>query len=327
MRIMISVVIPCYNEQDVLPLLHKRLSAEIEKWKEPCEVLLVDDGSSDQTWQLLKSFSRKDPSWKAIRFSRNFGHQIAVSAGIQYATGDCVIVMDADLQDPPEELGRFIEKWREGYEVVYAIRTQRKEGIFKRASYGLFYRILRKLANIHIPYDSGDFCIIDRRVVDLLNAMPEKNRFVRGLRAWIGFRQIGLTYKRHERAGGEVKYTLRGLLRLALNGIFSFSTVPLRITTLLGLIVSFIAFLGAIFTFLQRIFIEQFTRIGLSPVPGFATIVISILFMGGVQLICLGIVGEYIGRIYDEVKQRPLWVIQESVGINSSSSPHRDNIK
>ena len=316
---MISVIIPCYNEQDVLPILFKRLNDVVEKWEEPYEVLLVDDGSSDETWQLLESFCHKNPSWKAIRFSRNFGHQNAVSAGIQYVSGDCVIIMDADLQDPPEELGRFIQKWREGYEVVYAIRTQRKENICKRAAYSLFYRILKKLANIDIPYDSGDFCVIDRKVVNLLKALPETNRFVRGLRAWIGFRQIGVTYERQERAGGEVKYTLRRLFILALNGIFSFSTVPLRMTTFLGMVVSFLAFLGAIFTFLQRIFIEQFTRIGLSPVPGFATIVISILFVGGVQLICLGIVGEYIGRIYDEVKQRPLWVIQESIGINAPS--------
>jgi dolichol-phosphate mannosyltransferase len=252
-----------------------------------------------------------------VRFSRNFGHQTAVSAGIARAGGAALIVMDADLQDPPEELHRFLAKWREGYDVVYGLRRKRKEGPLKRLCYHLFYRILAGTASQPIPTDSGDFCLMDRKVVDLLNAMPERNRFVRGLRAWVGFRQIGIEYARDARQAGEPKYTLTKLVRLAVDGLLSFSTVPLRLATYLGLVVSAIAFLGAVFTLVQRLFADWFARIGLAPVPGFATIVIAILFLGGVQLICLGIMGEYIGRIYDEVKGRPSWIVRQTLGLPS----------
>jgi dolichol-phosphate mannosyltransferase len=317
---MISVVVPCYNEQEVLPQLYSRLSAAAESWKEPFEVVLVDDGSKDATWELIRDICIRDPRWRAIRLARNFGHQVALSAGIHYAVGDCVLVIDADLQDPPEELFRFIKKWREGYQVVYGIRTKRKENIAKRLSYKAFYRLLGCLANIHIPLDSGDFCLMDRRVVDLLRRMPERNRFVRGLRSWVGFRQIGLEYERDARAAGEVKYTLRKLLRLAFDGILSFSTVPLRLATYFGFCVSLVALLGAVFTFFQRLFASWFATIGFGPVPGFATTVIGVLFLGGVQLICLGIIGEYLGRIYDEVKGRPLWTTFEVLGFEEESS-------
>jgi len=308
---MISIVIPCYNEKEVLDQLYARLTSAAEKWNEPFEVILVDDGSEDETWQLIKKMHDRDSRWKIIRLARNFGHQTAISAGIYHAQGDCVIIIDADLQDPPEELHRFITKWREGYDVVYAIRAKRKENFVKRLCYKAFYRVLGALADIDIPYDSGDFCLMDRKVVDLLSAMPERNRFVRGLRSWVGFRQTGLEYERSARAAGEVKYTFRKLIKLALDGIFSFSTVPLRIATYFGFAVSLVALLGVIFTFLQRIFADLFLRIGLGPVPGFATTVIAILFLGGVQLVCIGIIGEYMGRIYDEVKGRPLWTIRE----------------
>ena len=312
---MISVVIPCYNEEEVLPQLFARLGAAAETWGEEYEILLVDDGSRDATWQLILEQHARDERWRGISFARNFGHQTAISAGIHYARGCAVILMDADLQDPPEQLHRFISAWKDGNEVVYAIRATRKENILKRAAYKAFYRVLRRLASIEIPLDSGDFCLMDRNVVDVLNAMPERNRFVRGLRSWAGFRQIGLEYDRDARAAGEVKYTLRKLIKLALDGVVSFSTTPLRMATYLGFVVSFFALLGAAVTILQRIFVEWFTRMGFPYVPGFYALFTGMLFLGGVQLISLGIIGEYLGRIFDEVKGRPLWTIRETAGL------------
>jgi glycosyltransferase involved in cell wall biosynthesis len=318
---MISVVAPCYNEREVLGRLYQRLCAAAEAWQEPFEVILVDDGSDEATWQEIQRIHDRDPRWKAVRFSRNFGHQTAVSAGVAHARGQAVIVMDADLQDPPEELGRFLQKWREGYEVVYGVRRKRKEGLLKRLCYRLFYRILARISTTPIPLDSGDFCLMDRRVAALLKSMPERNRFVRGLRAWVGFRQIGVEYQREAREAGRPKYTLRKLVKLAIDGIFSFSTWPLRLATRLGLLVSTVAFLGAVFTFFQKVFEHWFAKIGLGPERGFPTIVIAILFLGGVQLICLGIIGEYIGRIYDEVKRRPSWIVRQTLGLDEPDGP------
>jgi dolichol-phosphate mannosyltransferase len=232
--------------------------------------------------------------------------------------------MDADLQDPPEELGRFIEKWRQGYEVVYAIRQKRKEGAFKKLSYWLFYRLMAGLVSFDLPLDAGDFCLLDRRVVQTLNQMPERNRFVRGLRAWAGFRQTGVPYEREARAAGVPKYNFRKLLKLAWDGIFSFSTIPLTLVSYAGLLISTLSGLGIVFTLIQRIFLRWFQKIGLAPVPGFATIVISILFLGGIQLLCLGIVGEYIGRIYEEVKRRPMWIVREACGVGVRATPRDD---
>ena len=315
---LVSVVVPCYNEEAVLAKLYRRLSKAADNWGEALEVVLVDDGSTDATWKKMEEIHRRDDRWRIVRFSRNFGHQTAVSAGLQYATGDAVIVMDADLQDPPEELHRFIAKWREGYEVVYAVRQKRKESVFKRAAYKGFYRLLSSLSRHDIPLYTGDFCLMDRTVVDLINQMPEKNRFVRGLRAWAGFEQTGVEYERRERAEGESKYTLAKLTKLAIDGIFSFSTAPLRLATFFGLLVSAVAFLGIGFTIAQRLFSDWFAQFGLAPVPGYATIVISVLFIGGVQLVCLGLVGEYVGRIYDETKRRPAWIVQEEKGWEES---------
>jgi polyisoprenyl-phosphate glycosyltransferase len=318
---MISVVIPCYNEEAVLPQLFERLTAAAASWSDEWEVLCVDDGSRDRTWELLAAQSARDLRWRAVRFARNFGHQTAVSAGLYHAAGDVIVVMDADLQDPPEELNTFFNKMREGYDVVYAIRTKRKEGTIKRLCYWAFYRILSSVVTNPIPLDSGDFCVVSRRVVEVMNQMPERNRFVRGLRAWAGFTQVGVPYERHARAAGEVKYTLKRLLKLAFDGIFSFSTVPLRFATYFGLLTSLVALLGIVFTLLQRIFHDFFASIGLGPVPGYPTILISVLFLGGVQLICIGIVGEYLGRVYDEVKRRPLWIVAETVGVEGRISP------
>jgi dolichol-phosphate mannosyltransferase len=318
---LLSLVIPCYNEEEVLPLLYERVTAAAAKWGPRYEVVLIDDGSRDRTWDLIGELNRRDPRWKGVRLARNFGHQIALWTGLQSAGGDVVAVLDADLQDPPEILGKFLAKWAEGFEVIYAVRTKRKEGLVKRLAYYLYYRALAFLSEIDIPLDSGDFCVMDRAVLTAILASKEQVPFVRGLRAWAGFRQTDLSYERDKRAAGEVKYTFRKLVQLGLNGIFSFSTRPLRLATYFGFLVSVTAFLGAIFTLLQRIFAAQFARAGLGPVPGFATIVIAILFLGGVQLLCIGILGEYIGRIYENVKGRPLTVIRESVGLERRSEP------
>lgn len=311
----LSIIVPCYNEQDVLPELFSRVSSVAAAWNLDYEVICVDDGSRDRTWEMLRSKNQKDPRWRGLSFARNFGHQTAVSAGLHYAGGDAVVVIDADLEDPPEVIALFLEKWREGYDVVYGIREKRKVGWFKRLCYWTFYRIMARLVAFEIPLDTGDFCLISRRVLETINSMPERNRFVRGLRAWSGFRQIGVAYERSARFAGEPKYNFKKLVKLATDGLFSFSTIPLRVATYLGLSVSALAFVGAVFTLAQKIFAAQFTRIGLAPSPGFPTIVISVLFLGGVQLICLGILGEYIGRIYEEVKGRPLWILQDAAGL------------
>jgi dolichol-phosphate mannosyltransferase len=313
---MISILIPCYNEEAVIPALYERLSSAADKLNEPYEVVVVDDGSTDASWDLLTGISQRDNRWKIVRFSRNFGHQAALSAALTHAEGECAVLIDADLQDPPEEIGRFIEKWREGFQVVYAVRAKRKEHIFKRALYKIFYLLLASVANIQIPLDSGDFCLMDRKVIDILKNMPEQNMFIRGVRAWAGFRQIGLVYERNARAAGEPKYTFSKLFKLALDGIFSFSTLPLRLTTYFGFVVAIFAFIFGFLTLLQRLFIDFSTKLGIAPVPGFATTVMAIFFMGGIQLICVGIVGEYIGRIYEQVKGRPLWVISEKKGFD-----------
>jgi polyisoprenyl-phosphate glycosyltransferase len=315
----VSVVIPCFNEEEVLPELFRRVTSAANDWQCDWEVICVDDGSRDQTWEMLAAQHQKDSRWLALSFARNFGHQTAVSAGIHHTSGDAVIVIDADLQDPPEELWRFIKAWKEGYEVVYAIREKRKESTAKRAAYWFFYRLLSRIVSFRIPADSGDFCLMDRRVVEVLKAMPERNRFVRGLRAWLGFRQIGIAYERSARSAGETKYSLAKLFKLAVDGIFSFSTAPLRLVFYSGVSVSFFSLLGILFTLSQKVFVDFYARHGFPPVQGFTTIVIAVLFLGGIQLISLGVIGEYIGRIYEEVKQRPPWVIQTSAGLDAKT--------
>lgn len=299
---------PCYNEEEALPSLYRRLTDAARTWQETYEVIVVDDGSTDSSWAMLTEIVRNDPRWKALRFSRNFGHQAAVSAGLFHASGDAIITIDADLQDPPETLGEFIAKWREGFQVVFGVRRGRKENAIKRSLYHLFYRLLSLLADIDIPRDSGDFSLIDRSVLKALNSLPERQRFVRGLRAWVGFRQYGLEYERGPRSAGEAKYSFRKLLRLAIDGVFSFSIVPLRLLTFTGLGLSVATFLGAM-VYLARRLVTQ------DPVEGFATMIISILFLGGIQLVGVGVLGEYVGRIYEEVKGRPLWIAEASLGL------------
>lgn len=308
---MISIVIPIYNEEEVLPQLYTRLLAATASWDHPVEIIFVDDGSSDTSASIIKDLSFGRSNVRLVQFSRNFGHQAAVSAGIGEAQGAAVILMDGDLQDPPEVLIRFIEKWREGFDVVYAIRTKRKENLFKRAAYKLFYRLMNRISKLDIPLDSGDFCLIDRKVVDVLLELPENIRFVRGLRTYVGFRQTGLRYERDRRAAGAPKYSYRKLYTLALDGIFGFSLMPLRIASYMGLIIAIPSFLLGIFFIIHRIF--DFKLLGYSPTdtPGLASLATGIFFLGGVTLIILGIIGEYLGRIYIEVKRRPPFVIKE----------------
>jgi Glycosyltransferases involved in cell wall biogenesis len=297
----VSVVVPLFNEEENLSALHQRLTMTLQATGLSYELVLVDDGSHDTTVQQLHSLAATDPRLIVVELARNFGHQVAITAGLDHTSGRAVVVMDGDLQDPPEVLPQFIAKWQEGHDVVFAIREHRKEGLLYRAAYAAFYRVIQRIANIHIPLDSGDFCIMDRRVVDLLAAMPERNRFIRGIRSWVGLDQVGLAYERHARHAGKPKYTLRQLVYLALDGLVSFSHVPLRIITLSGFAVSFLSILLAVFYAVKRI------TIGLNP-PGFATLTVALLFFSGVQLITLGVIGEYVGRIFDEVKRRPLYV-------------------
>jgi dolichol-phosphate mannosyltransferase len=303
----VSVVIPVYNEQENLPTLYERLTRVFESIAVPYEIVFVDDGSRDRSRELLRDLVQTDPHVAVVELARNFGHQVAISAGLDHTRGRGVIIMDADLQDPPEVLPQFIARWREGYEVVYAIREQRKEHVLLRIAYGLFYRMLKRVANIDIPLDAGDFCIMDRRVVDVLNSMPERNRFVRGIRSWVGLNQVGLAYERQARYAGRPKYTFSRLLYLALDGLVSFSFVPLRFITIVGFAVSTMSLILAIMYTIQRL------TIGLSP-PGFATLTVALFFLSGVQLITIGVIGEYVGRIFEEVKRRPLYVVRKVLG-------------
>ncbi|MBF8280581.1 MAG: Glycosyltransferase [Candidatus Magasanikbacteria bacterium] len=303
---MISVIIPVYNEEACLKDTHNRLVAALEPLQMEWEFIYVDDGSWDASWEIIKELAAADNRVRAVSFSRNFGHQTAVSAGVDFAHGDAAVVIDADLQDPPEVIPEFIKKWREGYEVVYGVRQKRKESFLKKTAYAAFYRFLKRIAYIEIPLDSGDFALMDKKVLDQLRVMPERHRFVRGLRSWIGFRQIGIPYERAARFAGEPKYTVQKLIKLAYDGIISFSFFPLRVVTISGFIVSGSAFFSIFVVLYFRLFTDK-------SIPGFASLAIIVLFLGGVQLLGIGFVGEYITRIFDEVKQRPRYIVRELV--------------
>jgi glycosyltransferase involved in cell wall biosynthesis len=318
MNKLVSIVIPCFNEEAVLPILRERLTILTKSWTHHYEIICVNDGSRDKTWEMLVEIAAEDARWKAICLSRNFGHQAAVSAGMFHSKGDCVCIIDADLQDPPETINRFIETWEAGADVVFGVRKSRRDKRVKMFFAWCFYRIIARLVSIPIPPDSGDFCLLDRKVVEVINALPERNRYLRGLRVWCGFKHVAVEFERDARAAGAPQYTFRKSLRLALDGIFSFSAIPLALASHVGLWVSALALFGILFTTAQRVFKEWFELVGLAPGPGFATIVISILFLGGVQLICLGILGEYLGRIYDEVKGRPIWIVSATANIKST---------
>lgn len=321
---LISVIVPCYNEEAVLPALYERLTRAAQSWGADYEVICVDDGSGDLTWAMLIDFHQRDPRWKAVRFGRNFGHQTAIRAGVHAARGDVIAIIDADLQDPPEELPRFFEKWLAGYDVIYGVRQQRKEGLLLRTAYFTFYRVLAFLSEIEVPLEAGDFSVMDRRVIEILKQMPERKPFLRGLRSWIGFRQCALPYERKHRAAGKTHYDMKRLFGLAIDGILSSSIVPLRLATLFGACVSMVAFVGVLFILVLRLFPNAFERIGLHAIPGTASVIICVLFIGGVQLLCLGICGEYLGRIYENVKGRPFWTIRETVGVDEPASGSRE---
>jgi len=311
-----SVVVPVFNEEENLELLHRRLSKVLQHSCEDYEIILVDDGSRDNSLQVMMRLRESNPRVKVISFSRNFGHQMAITAGVDYASGNAVIVMDADLQDPPEVIPQLVKKWREGYDTVYAIRKSRKDPILKRTIAFVFYRLFNRMSEIDVPVDAGDFRLMSRRVVDILRTMPERNRYLRGLASWVGFSQASISYARDERYRGERKYTLWQSAKLAVDGITSFSHFPLRLVTNLGLVVSLAGFLyGAIIIILGLFF----GRV----VPGWTTLMAAVIFLGGIQLIVVGVVGEYIGRIYVEVQQRPLYLIKQKIGF-SEEGKRRD---
>jgi dolichol-phosphate mannosyltransferase len=299
----LSFVIPVYNEEAVFDRLAERMRRTMDASGLVCEVVFVDDGSRDGTREKIERLAAADPRFRGVLLSRNFGHQRAVSAGLDYVRGRQVGILDGDLQDPPETLLQFREKLAEGYDVVYAVRQRRKESAPKRFCYWAFYRLLRRMATIDIPLDSGDFCLMTDRVVQQIRSMPERQRFIRGMRSWAGFRQIGVPYDRNARAAGESKYTMSKLVLLALDGIFTFSELPVRLATLIGVAVAAVALLWALRTLVWRLLGDA------TSVPGFATLACGMFFLAGVQLICMGILGEYIARIHNEVKGRPVYVV------------------
>jgi polyisoprenyl-phosphate glycosyltransferase len=307
----IGAIVPFLNEEEFLSVFLESIERQTRR---PDRLVLVDDGSTDGSAQLLERLAAEDPCVRPVHLSRNFGHQAAVTAGLEAARGDAAVTIDADLQDPPEVILRLVEKWREGYDVVNAVREKRKEGLAKRFAYTLFYKVYRRLAAMDVPLDSGDFALMDRRVVDVMNALPEKNRFVRGLRSWSGFRQTGVAYERASRAAGETKYSFRKLLRLAFDGIVNFSTAPLSFIFGLGIATATIAMCAAAGYLVARIF--EIPIFGYTPgeAPGFTTLILTILFFSGVQLMSIGILGEYLGRIYQEIKMRPTFVVKEVRG-------------
>lgn len=307
----LSIIIPLYNEESVVGALCEKLR-EFRTFAGVIvsEILLIDDGSHDTTLARIREESKNDPQIKIIALSRNFGHQIAVTAGLDASSGDAVVIMDGDLQDPPEIIEALVTKWNEGYEVVYAVRTARlQESYFKKVTARLFYRIVNHLAEIDIPVDSGDFSLLDRKVVEVLKKMPEHDRFLRGLRVWAGYRATGVSYERVARVAGETKYSFKKMLNLAFAGIFGFSTAPLRFATYLGLLVA-----GMSFLFGAYIVIARFVFNTAAFVSGWASLIVSVFFVGGIQLFIMGILGEYIGMIYTESKHRPLYVIKERIG-------------
>jgi dolichol-phosphate mannosyltransferase len=304
----LSVAVPLYNEESVLPELLRRTGAVLESLAGgPHEIVLVDDGSSDRTLEILEAEAAHNPRIVGVALSRNFGHQAALTAALDHCSGDAVVVMDADLQDPPEVIPRFVEKYRDGYDVVYATRAHRKEAWWLKLSYFLFYRLLAMLSQFDLPLDAGDFALISHRVVEQLRRLPEHNRYLRGLRSWVGFRQIGIPVERAERLSGQSKYSFRKLVELASDGIFAFSIVPLRAAILLGALATTLAGLFTLYAVYVRLFLKR------SP-QGFTALVLLITFLSGILLFFMGIIGEYVGRLYEEVKARPLYIIGKRVG-------------
>ncbi|MCB9098622.1 MAG: glycosyltransferase family 2 protein [Anaerolineales bacterium] len=313
-EIFCSIVAPCWNEEETLPELYRRIAEVMEQLQECWELVLINDGSTDNTTQVMRQLHENDPRIHYVEFARNFGHQIAVTAGMDFAQGQVVILIDADLQDPPELILRMIDKWREGYHVVYAVRSERKgESWFKLFTAQLFYRLIYRITDVNIPLDTGDFRLMDRQVVDQMKAMKEHHRFIRGLTSWVGFKQTGVEYVREERFAGETKYPLRKMIKLAITAITGFSIFPLQLATFIGFATAIISAIFIIFVIIARLS-------GYQTFEGQATTLVMVLFLGSIQLISLGIIGEYLGRIYDEVRGRPLYVVNKAVGFESQ--PH-----
>jgi glycosyltransferase involved in cell wall biosynthesis len=303
----ISVVVPCFNEEAVIVVCHERLTKVLQSTGEPYEIVYVDDGSRDNTAQMLQDLHATDPHIVVLRLSRNFGHQPAVSAGLDHAQGKAVVIIDADLQDPPELIPAMMALWRSGYQVVYGVRESRAgESRFKLWSARLFYRSINTMAEIEIPFDTGDFRLIDSAVQEVFRRMPERHRLLRGMSSWIGFNQIGLKYQRETRFAGETKYPLRKMFTLAVDGIVSFSVLPLRFVTMIGFAAAGLSLAGIAYTIFIRLFTHSWVR-------GWAMSFIGMLFMSGAQMLSIGVLGEYIGRIYTESKQRPLYVLRETL--------------
>ena len=319
-QVVFSIIAPIFNELENLPILYQRITDVMNKASEPWELILIDDGSSDGSSELIKELASKDARVRPVIFARNFGHQIAVTAGLDYSRGKAVTIIDADMQDPPEVILDLIQKWREGYEVVYAVRAEREgETWFKTFTASLFYRFIFRITDIKIPLDTGDFRLMDRKVVNVMNTMREHHRFLRGMSAWVGFKQVGVSYKRAARFAGSTKYPFKKMLRLALTAITGFSYVPLQLATYLGFIAAGISIIA-----IPIVAVMRFT--GSQSFFGQATTLVAVLFLGGVQLISLGILGEYIGRIYDEVKGRPLYIVSQSpADFENKNNTHQEN--
>ncbi len=306
MKIIYSIIAPIYNEIENLPELYRRVKEVMDSSGEAWELILVDDGSTDGSTEKIRELAAKDKTVRPVIFARNFGHQVAITAGWDYARGDAVVIIDADLQDPPETILELAKKWKEGYEVVYAVRGEREgETWFKKFTAAMFYRLIYSITDVKIPVDTGDFRLMDRKVVNVLKQMKERHRFPRGMSAWVGFKQIGVTYRRAARVAGVTKYPFSKMLRLALNAITSFSYFPLQVATFFGFFSAGVSILAIPLVAILRLAGSHFFE-------GQTTTLISVLFLGGVQLISLGILGEYVGRLYDEAKGRPLYIVREA---------------
>jgi glycosyltransferase involved in cell wall biosynthesis len=309
-----TVIAPVKNEEELLAEFHRRTTATMEALGEPFEIIVVNDGSTDRSLEIMREINARDPRFKVVNLSRNFGAEPAFSAGLDYASGDAIILIDADLQDPPEVIPELIAEWRKGFEVVYAIRSEREgETWFKTATASFFYRLMDRITSVNVPLDAGTFRLMDRAVVDTLVRMREQNRSMRMLSVWVGFRQTGVSYKRAARSAGTTKYPLKKMLRLTLDNITSFSYLPLQIATYMGFFIALVSVIGIIATIVSRLS-------GSLAFEGQATTLVSVLFLGGIQLIFLGIIGEYLGRIYDEVRRRPLYIVSEALGFEELPS-------
>lgn len=321
-QITCSVVVPMYNEEEVAHETFKRLKKAMSEIGETYEVIFVNDGSRDKTAEILTALCDEEETFKLIDFSRNFGHQIAITAGMDYSSGECVVVIDGDLQDPPEVIGEMIQKWKEGYDVVYGKRLKRKgDTLFKKVTAKIFYRFLRRMTDVDIPVDTGDFRLIDAKLIDDLKRINEKHRYVRGLISWLGYKQTAVEFVREERFAGETKYPLKKMISFAVDAITSFSYKPLRLATVVGSLVALLSILYLVVVIVQRLFFGE------TVVEGWASTLAVSLFFNGIMLMMLGIIGSYIGRIYDEVKNRPLYIVNKATGFDDSKADGRHNSK